>query len=117
MLDRFRRIPSKIRSWWRAWRRQSRFSGVAYIDPTDDPTSALRQQKLVLVGDRDRAKWLRFSCPCQCGATLALNLMQRHVPHWTVDHHDDGTLSVFPSVDATECGSHFWIRHGRVDWV
>ena len=72
---------------------------------------------LVLAGSPERPKWLRFDCPCRCGEVLALNLMASHSPRWAAESHEDGTLSVRPSVDATRCGSHFWIRRSRIDWV
>jgi hypothetical protein len=43
--------------------------------------------------------------------------MRSHSPHWVCEQHDDGTLTVHPSVDATTCGSHFWIRRSVIHWV
>ena len=57
------------------------------------------------------------AAPTRREAEEALNLMASHHPHWTTDLHDDGTLTVHPSVDATSCGSHFWIRRSQIDWV
>lgn len=109
-----------IRSLWRWWfgpRRRRRFSGVLIVDSTADAAAELRSHKLVLVGTPEKQKWLRFECPCGCREVLALNLMKSHTPHWTVTGHEDKTLSVYPSVDATTCGSHFWVRRNEIQWV
>jgi hypothetical protein len=93
------------------------FTGVARVGPGEDPEREVKRRKLVLVGPAEKPKWLRFSCPCRCGAVIALNLMKSHSPCWTVEVHADGTLTLHPSVDATTCGSHFWIRRNRIHWV
>jgi len=103
--------------WWRLCRRHHTFRGVAFIEPPEDPTPAVQAGNLVLLGPKAKAKWLRFQCPCRCGAVIALNLMASHTPRWSVHLHEDGTLTVVPSVDATNCGSHFFIRHNTIQWV
>jgi len=110
-------VIDSLRAWWRRWRRHRRFKGVIRLDAGADPSRALRARKLVLIGPAEKARWLRFACPCRCGQVVALNLMASHTPHWAVEEHTDGTLSVNPSVDATTCRSHFWIRRSRIDWV
>jgi hypothetical protein len=117
MFSWLRRLVAAVRAWWRPRRRLSAYSGVASLDATTDPAPAVSSGRLVLVGTPERAKWLRFTCPCGCGEVLALNLMPTHHPRWTIDRHGDGTLTVSPSVDATACGSHFWIRRNRVEWA
>jgi len=83
----------------------------------DDDGDAIAAGHLVVIADGARLKWLRFRCPCGCGDTIALNLMRSHSPHWDIEEHGDGTLSVRPSVDATSCGSHFWLRRSHVAWA
>lgn len=108
---------AQLRDWWRGRPRRNDFAGVVIIDASADATNDLRAWKLVLVGTPEKAKWLRFECPCRCGEILALNLMRSHSPHWVCERHVDGTLTVHPSVDATKCGSHFWIRRSVIHWV
>lgn len=69
---------------------------------------------LVLGGGRE--KWLLMTCPCGCGQEIALNLMQSQSPRWKVSVQSAKRFSVHPSVDATSCGAHFWLRDGRVIW-
>ncbi len=106
-----------IRRWWRRRKRRKAFSGAVQLESSVDPGLQLKAGKLVLVGPKEKPKWLRFQCPCGCGDVIALNLMASHYPRWTVEIHKDGTLSAMPSIDATTCGSHFWIRRNKIRWV
>lgn len=72
---------------------------------------------LVVIGTHDAPKWLRFACPCRCGDITALNLMSAHQPRWSINYEIDGTVTVSPSIDARRCGSHYWIRRNRVEWI
>ncbi len=69
-----------------------------------------------LVRGGGKEKWLLMRCPCGCGQQIALNLMQSHSPRWQVSVQSAKRFSVHPSVDATSCGAHFWLRDGRVIW-
>lgn len=111
------RLLTRIHKWWRSRRRLDSFSGVVRIDSSADPAADLHAGRLVLIGPREKPKWLRFVCPCQCGDVIALNLMASHSPRWTVKDHEDGTITVTPSIDAGMCGSHFWIQRNRVVWT
>jgi hypothetical protein len=117
MFSWLRNLIDALRRWLFGARRRDRFASVVLMDATANASKELGQGKLVLVGSEEKQKWLRFECPCGCREILALNLMKSHTPHWTVTRHDDGTVSVHPSVDATTCGSHFWIRRNDIQWV
>jgi hypothetical protein len=111
------RLIASIRAWWRKRRRRNVFDSIVRLDAACDPTEALKDGRLVIIGTVEKAKWLRFKCPCRCGNVIALNLMRSHYPHWTISLNQDNTLTVNPSVDATTCGSHFWIRRNQIQWV
>ncbi|MGE0288414.1 MAG: DUF6527 family protein [Bradyrhizobium sp.] len=56
-------------------------------------------------------------CPCGCGEVIELNLLQQARPCWNAQEHQNGTVSVTPSVWRRKgCRSHFWLRRGRIDW-
>lgn len=78
--------------------------------------AARRDGIAALVRVADRNKWLLLKCPCGCGQQIALNLMQSHTPSWQVEVRSRASFSIHPSVDATSCGAHFWLRDGRVIW-
>lgn len=66
-------------------------------------------------GYREQAAML---CPCGCGHVIQLNLLVDERPCWSATTHDDGTVSLHPSVWGRKgCKSHFWFRRGRVNWV
>jgi len=71
---------------------------------------------LILVGEQNNYKWLKFICPCGCGELQALNLMKSHYPHWSVEINPNKRLTVYPSVHAQKCGAHFWIRNNKIYW-
>jgi hypothetical protein len=57
-------------------------------------------------------------CPCGCGQLLYMNLIPDERPCWRVIDHENGTISLWPSVWRQKgCHAHFWFRHGQVFWV
>ena len=54
-------------------------------------------------------------CACGCGNDVVLGL---NPAQWQLMKHADGTASLSPSIDNSSfpCRSHYWIRHGKVDW-
>lgn len=97
-------------------RRPLHFTGIVFLESSSDATSALKANKLVIIGTAKKYKWLQFACPCGCGEIQALNLMRSHHPFWTIEFHSDRTLTLHPSVDAQKCGAHFWVRRNEIVW-
>nr|WP_232252247.1 DUF6527 family protein [Pseudomonas frederiksbergensis] len=59
-----------------------------------------------------------MKCPCGCGRTIELLVIQEAKPRWDVEVDADGFPSLTPSVWLTNgCKSHFWLKRGRVTWV
>lgn len=109
-------LARKALIWWRRRRCLQRFEVLARISSRDELDEELRRGHLVLLEAASRPKWLYFMCPCRCCAIISLNLMTSHSPHWSVAIEADGTVTVWPSIFSTTCGSHFWIRRNRVEW-
>ena len=105
-----------IQRWWRRIRRRRRLRGYTFVEAMDEELG-LTRGGVAVVGSMERQKWATFACPCRCGEVIALNLMRSHSPRWAIELHADGTISLAPSVVSTRCGSHFWIRRSRVEWV
>ncbi|HYT93263.1 MAG TPA: DUF6527 family protein [Gemmataceae bacterium] len=70
-----------------------------------------------LIGEGEYLWFVVFLCPCGCGETVQLNLLPDERPRWEVTAHEDGTISVEPSVRRVRgCRSHFFVRRGCIDW-
>ncbi|TAU58415.1 hypothetical protein ELI13_30500 (plasmid) [Rhizobium ruizarguesonis] len=75
------------------------------------------EESLVVVRDGDVEKWACLACPGGCGKMIALSLNPSRRPKWhvTLDFWNRPTLK--PSVhQLNECGCHFWITNGTIDW-
>lgn len=83
----------------------------------DSLPAILPKHDLVLVQD-DGENWsVGLHCPCGCGDTLELMLLENVKPRWDLEIDTKGRPSLTPSVwRTTGCKSHFWISHGKVDW-
>ncbi|WP_425525696.1 DUF6527 family protein [Xanthomonas campestris] len=56
-------------------------------------------------------------CPCGCGEVIELSLSPESRNFWKLAV-EAGRPTLHPSVwRKTGCGSHFWVRRGRVQWV
>jgi hypothetical protein len=77
----------------------------------------IEESVLYYVGDKG-FKWvLIFKCPCGCHEIIQLNLLKEASPGWRVKFHDDGDVSIYPSVNRNiNCRSHFNITRNSVRW-
>lgn len=98
---------------WEAWRPARR---VRIISGDTLPPN-LPKRDLVLTRDGDDDWCVGMRCPCGCGTTIELLVIQEAKPRWdiTIDNKQRPTL--MPSVwKKTGCRSHFFVRRGRVVW-
>lgn len=84
----------------------------------DEEPEPLQPSTLYLLGN-SRKPWAAIIlCPCGCKEIVRLNLLVEARPCWTATNHFDCTTSLNPSIfRTTGCKSHFWIRHGVVEWA
>lgn len=63
-------------------------------------------------------KWfVAMVCPCGCRETLQMSLLPDAEPRWRLTEHGDNTVSLAPSVwRRAGCRSHFFLRHGFIEW-
>lgn len=80
-------------------------------------TPHLTSADVTLIRSGTRDKWLRFACPDGCGRAITLDLSPNRRPHWSADLHDDGKISIYPSLVNKECGAHFIVRKSKITWV
>lgn len=72
----------------------------------------------LLVRGQAGPAWTAFTCPCGTGHQVLLNLHPARRPRWQLSGSRTAP-SLYPSIDVTDDGyrCHFWIRHGRLQWV
>ena len=77
----------------------------------------LEREKIYLAGEGSNLWGATMLCPCGCGEAIELNLLKQVRPCWRASEHPDGTVSLVPSVWRQKgCRSHFFVRHGRIEW-
>jgi hypothetical protein len=97
---------------WEAIRPPMRIEQVA-----GDLPSRLTRRKLYVVSEDGFDEQAAMVCPCGCKQVLHMNLLRDERPCWTVRVDDRKVPSLHPSVWRKKgCGSHFWLRRGRIVW-
>lgn len=119
MLQGFINVISRYIGWFfnKDSARQSRYSLQIFEERRLAASAAQAPDIAAMVRSGNKNKWLLFMCPCGCKQQIALNLMEGHTPRWRVDIQSPTSFSVHPSVDATSCGAHFWLKNGLVIWA
>jgi hypothetical protein len=83
-----------------------------------DIPSILDNNKVYVVGVKGNYWLAVMKCPCGCGDTLHMNLIDSHRPCWKLAISKDHTISFKPSLwRKSGCRSHFFIRNGEVIWA
>jgi len=83
----------------------------------DEIPESLKASTVYLCGEGEHLWAAAMICPCGCDEVIQLNLLRQARPRWSAQQHQDGTVSLMPSVWRQKgCRSHFFIRHGRVNW-
>jgi hypothetical protein len=108
------RLIRATRQWLRAKLHRPRPLRTQYHEELPDD---LRPGVVYVLGE-NRFRWsVATLCPCGCGAVLQMSVMQEGRPRWQLHEHEDGTISLHPSVWRKEgCRSHFFLRRGKVVW-
>jgi len=106
-----------VRKWWHdVWARFGPARRLVVIEGDSLPRSMPRRD-LVLAREDDEDWCVGMRCPCGCGDTIELLVIAEAKPRWDVSADREGRPTLSPSVwRKTGCRSHFWLRHGRVQW-
>ncbi len=104
----FRRLVASVRQW---------FSPRLIALHVEELPDLLAVRRIYLVGEDD--PWqAAFQCPCGCEALIQLSLIPEDKPSWNASVHDDGTVTLFPSIwRKRNCKAHFFVRQGKVVWT
>ena len=98
-------------------KRPFRYADVKFFENGQSFDNGLGRKNIIVVGNRNNPKWVHFLCPCGCKNQISLNLMKSYYPRWKLKFNADNSVSIYPSVDNSSCGSHFWIKHNKVYWA
>lgn len=90
---------------------------ATFIEDDEELPKSLSPDTVYIVGVPTN-EWLAVVvCPCGCGATLFLNLLQQERPYWTWHVDTDAAVTLKPSVwRKVGCKSHFFLRDGNIQW-
>lgn len=82
-----------------------------------DLPEILETHRLYVVEESGYQESAALLCPCGCGQTLYLNLLEEERPCWRVCTSKSKAATLSPSVwRKTGCESHFWLRQGKIHW-
>lgn len=114
----------QLRAWSASlWKR--RFHRLGHIHPyrairiEDDEQlpKQLSTHTVYIIGVPGNEWLAKMICPCGCGKTLFLNLLQDEFPNWKWRIGADGAVTLSPSVwRQVGCKSHFFLRDGLIQW-
>jgi len=89
---------------------------VSHVSEPKDPKT-IQSNTVYVASSQGHAKWVQILCPCGCGEVILLNLSKKRRPNWAVRKTFWGKPTISPSIWRKDgCGSHFFIREGRVAW-
>jgi hypothetical protein len=107
----------RLLRWLRLlWDRHGPARSIRVVEGDTLP-EALPRRDLVLTRD-DGEDWsVGMRCPCGCGETIELLVLEEARPRWNVSIDKGGRPTLHPSVWRQKgCQSHFWVRQGRIHW-
>lgn len=109
-------FKKKMWVFWRSLRRRKRVDRVVRVESMSEVPTKLRGDLYIVGGPKP--KWAVLACPCRCGDRIDVNLMESRHPSWRLST-ERNQVTLHPSLWMPEekCGSHFWIRQNRFEWV
>lgn len=111
------RLARAIWEWMRSWFFCERPIRPLTTVHAEELPEVLDPAAVYVLGEGTHRWIVSMICPCGCKATLQMSLLADARPKWKLIEHDDGTISLHPSVWRTEgCRSHFFLRHGLIQW-
>lgn len=83
----------------------------------DSLPARMPRRDLVLAREDGQNWCVGLKCPCGCGRTIELLLIEEAKPRWSLSADAKGRPTLHPSVWLqTNCRAHFLLISGRVIW-
>lgn len=88
------------------------------VEVVEDLPDRLGRNTLYVVAEGGNALHASMACPRRrCATVLNMNLAPDESPRWFLTVNVKGVPTLAPSVwRRTDCGCHFFLREGRIDW-
>jgi len=109
------RLWSRCVAWLRQRPWASRRALYRVVRVEAEP-NRLQPNCVYVVGEGDHVWQASLLCPCGCGETISLDLLQDSSPCWKLSEVENLT-TLRPSIRrVVGCRSHFFLRRGRIEW-
>ena len=99
----------------RFWENKPQYRTQWVEDLPDD----LQKNTIYIIGGRAYPYYAAVTCPRKhCKQIIHLEISGQFRKRWRVTEHEDGSLTLSPSVYVNKlpCRCHYWLRQGRVVW-
>lgn len=111
MPNLLQQVWSRVLAYFDGW--LGRYTVVVVDDLPDE----VQAHKLYAVGDSGHYWLAALRCPCGCGETIQLPMIEGQRPRWTLTLKRTRLPSLSPSIDrSVGCRSHFWLKQGIIRW-
>lgn len=118
MIGFARHLGRQVLELWRVYRPELPWSRRYRTLFVEDLPDHLERKCLYVVGAPSCPHYAAMACPHRrCATVLTMNLLPDDHPQWRLAVNQQGAPTLAPSVwRRTECGCHFFLRKGRIDW-
>lgn len=86
----------------------------------EDLPDDVQRETVYIIGGRRDPFYAAIVCPRRaCRQVVHLDLSHQVKKRWRLSEHQDGSISLRPSVHVTgmRCKCHYWFREGRIRWA
>lgn len=110
-------LLQSVKSIYKRFRRRRNLEGATVVEYVNDIPERLGN-RLYVVRRAGVPRRAVFECPCRCGHRVDLNLSEDRSPAWQAKVvNEKATITPSVWVPEEQCGSHFFVRDNRIDWV
>jgi hypothetical protein len=104
--------------WSRLWRFLLLRPQKVFVRRVGELPDRLKKHLLYVESEAGNSWLAAMRCPCGCGETLHMSLLEDDKPSWSLGEDKSGSATLHPSVwRHAGCKSHFFLRGGFIQWV
>ena len=108
-----------LRACWTRWFQRPVHTSQPFIryHEVEELPGTLENNLLYVVGEGRHRWYAAMICPCGCGETLHMGLLEDTRPCWRVVQQSNGAATLSPSINRrVGCRAHFFLEHGKIRW-